>query len=320
VREEDRTRDVGRHLLGPHAVGQRVVVRRVLPGQTGPTGGPALTDLLGDLVAWPDPDAPAEERYAVVLGADGTRTAIPLAEIVSGKPVPPRPSPRHRVSAREAERHVLALWPGIVSEPLGEWTLRTDPAPVGRLLKRANSCLALGDPGVPAPEAAARVRDFYRDRGREPLVQVELDSEVDHALAGLGWSDVPGGQAEFWIAPVAQVRRARRRAVVEAPEPWLEETDHRARAGLGPPAEPAASARAAIDRDWVGVHGLEVVVTQRRRGLASLVVDRLLEWAAERGATTAWLHVESDNAGAQALYAALGFAHHHTVRYLRAPG
>ena len=33
--------------LGPHVVGERVVVRRLLRGETGPTGGPAFTDLLG---------------------------------------------------------------------------------------------------------------------------------------------------------------------------------------------------------------------------------------------------------------------------------
>ena len=58
--------------------------------------------------------------------------------------------------------------------PLGEWELRTDPAPVGRLLKRANSCLAFGDPGLPLAEAAGVVRDFYAARGRDALAQVEL--------------------------------------------------------------------------------------------------------------------------------------------------
>ncbi len=42
----------GRHTLGPHVVGQRVVVRRVLPGETGPSGGPALTDVLGVCESW----------------------------------------------------------------------------------------------------------------------------------------------------------------------------------------------------------------------------------------------------------------------------
>jgi ribosomal protein S18 acetylase RimI-like enzyme len=45
----------------------------------------------------------------------------------------------------------------------------------------------------------------------------------------------------------------------------------------------------------------------------------LLEWAAERGATTAYLQVRGDNTPGLALYAALGFRTHHTYRYLAAP-
>jgi ribosomal protein S18 acetylase RimI-like enzyme len=45
----------------------------------------------------------------------------------------------------------------------------------------------------------------------------------------------------------------------------------------------------------------------------------LLEWGAERGATTVWLQVETDNQPALALYAGLGFRVHHTNRYLQAP-
>lgn len=329
MHDADQPHRTGRHLLGPHAVGQRVVVRRVLPGETGPTGGPAFTDLLGDLVAWPEPGTPPEQRYAVVLGADGSRTAVPLTEIVSGKPVPPRPSPRLRVGAREAEQHALALWPGVEQAALGEWTLRCDPAPVGRLLKRANSCLALGDPGLALPEAASAVRDFYAGRGRDALAQVELASEADAVLGELGWTEVAGGRAEFRLASLVQVRRALgrrgapsaagRHAPAGLAGPWREEAGHRVRVGLGPPAEPPVAVRAAIDGDWVGIHALEVAATRRRRGLATLVLDDLLEWAAERGATTAWLHVEVDNHAARGLYEALGFAAHHTTRYLRAP-
>ena len=46
----------------------------------------------------------------------------------------------------------------------------------------------------------------------------------------------------------------------------------------------------------------------------------LLEWAAERGAGTAYLQVRGDNAPGLALYAGLGFRTHHTYRYLRHPG
>src|SRR5690242_10484842 len=66
--------------LGPHCVGQRVVVRRVLPGRTGPSGGPAMTDLLGVMETWQPPTT-------TVRAQDGSVTEIALADIVSGKPV-----------------------------------------------------------------------------------------------------------------------------------------------------------------------------------------------------------------------------------------
>ena len=70
-------------------VGRRVVVRRRLPGERGPSGGPALTDVIGVLEAW-------EEDYVVVRRKDDTTVRIALAEIVAGKTVPPPPPRRHR--------------------------------------------------------------------------------------------------------------------------------------------------------------------------------------------------------------------------------
>ncbi|MFI2708043.1 hypothetical protein ACH5WX_10895, partial [Nocardioides sp. CER28] len=141
------------HSLGPHVVGERVVVRRLVPGETGPTGGPAFTDVLGTCTTWAD-------GVCVVQPEAGDPVSIPLALIVSGKPVPPRASPRLRVSVRDAELHTAALV-GIETTPLGEWQLRFEPAPVGRVRNRFNSCLGLGDPGVPLADAAARVEAFY---------------------------------------------------------------------------------------------------------------------------------------------------------------
>jgi len=84
--------------------------------------------------------------------------------------------------------------------------------------------------------------------------------------------------------------------------------------------EPLAEGRAVLDGDWLGVHELKVRLEHRRRGLARDVVATLLEWGAERGALTAWLHVESDNHPARALYDSLGLGVHHTVRYLSPTG
>ena len=81
-----------------------------------------------------------------------------------------------------------------------------------------------------------------------------------------------------------------------------------------------ASGVAAYADDWVGLRGIEVDPAHRRQGLGLAVVDALLEWGAERGATTAYLQVLGDNAPAIAMYERLGFETHHAYRYLAPPG
>jgi ribosomal protein S18 acetylase RimI-like enzyme len=48
-------------------------------------------------------------------------------------------------------------------------------------------------------------------------------------------------------------------------------------------------------------------------------MSALAGWAAEQGATTAYLQVLGDNLPALALYERLGFLEHHRYRYLAAP-
>jgi len=302
------SRHVGNHLLGPHVVGQRVVVRRVLRGETGPSGGPALTDVLGVCTAWGD-------GRCVVAPETGPPVEIAIADIVSGKPVPPRPSVRHRVSTRDAEEHTLSLFAGLETERLGDWVLRTVPVLEGRLVKRANSCLAIGDPGMDPTEAAARVRAFYGDRDRPVLVQVESGSEVDSALSGAGWGAVPGGDADFLLASLSRALRSCHAASPTLGDPhYSEDGAGRVRVDIG---DDVAGGEAALDGDWLGLHNLKVAEDRRRQGLGTLALAALLEWGAERGATTAWLHVEVDNDPARGLYERVGFRTHHTCRYLR---
>ncbi len=264
-----------------------------------------MTDVLGTCLAW-------EAGTCVVQPESGPAVTIPWADIVTGKPVPPRASVRQRVSARDAERHALPLWPAVERRSLGEWELRSDPAPVGRLLKRANSCLALGDPGLPLGTAAEEVRAFYTVRGRPALVQVETGSEADLAFTDLGWTLVEGGDSRFLVASVAQ---AARRAG-DDDDAALEEDLPRVLARRSVDGVEVGTARAAVDGDWLGVHGLNVLPQHRGEGHATALMAALLAWGAEQGATTVWLHVETDNAPALALYERLGFRVHHACRYL----
>jgi len=75
------------HRLGPHVVGSRVVVRRRLPGETGPSGGPAMSDVLGVCLRW-------SAGECVVQPESGAPVTIPLRDVVAGKQVPPRPDRR----------------------------------------------------------------------------------------------------------------------------------------------------------------------------------------------------------------------------------
>ena len=95
------------------------------------------------------------------------------------------------------------------------------------------------------------------------------------------------------------------------------------RRGAGPPQATATRAdvpvglvHAAVDGDWLGVHGLAVDTAHRRQGIATALMAAVLEFGAERGAATLWLHVETDNDSARAFYEQLGLARHHTCRYL----
>jgi N-acetylglutamate synthase len=304
------------HRLGPHVVGQRVVVRRLLRGETGPSGGPAMTDVLGICTAW-------GEGRCVVAPETGEAVEIMLADIVSGKTVPPRPSVRHRVSPFDAELHVLSLWPDVETQPVGGWLLRAAPPYDGRLRRRANSVLAMGEPGLQLPEAVSVIREFYAARDRPALAQVEIGSPEEAGLVAAGWAPVPDKDNHFMIGSVAQVLRRTPPLPEEDGVVCLTPTSGsssgtrpaRAEADIGD----RARGRAALDGDWVGLHTVEVDPDHRRRGLATRVIVELLDWAASRGATTAWLHVETHNAAALGLYEGLGFRTHHTARYLTPP-
>lgn len=240
--------------------------------------------------------------------ASGEPVEIPIPLIVSGKPVPPRPSVRHRVSARDAELRTAALFPAVEVHEIGEWSIRWEPHPQGRLRKRANSCLAMGSPATPVPDALGQVAAFYADRGRRPLVQVEQGSDVESAVAAAGWVAVPGDSA-FLVASLAQVRR-------RLPAGDLPTTVDGCQAVVD---TGIAFGRAGTDGDWIGIHDVVVEAAHRRQGWARRVIASLLGVGAEQGATTAWLHVETDNAPALALYESLGFTEHHRNRYYGAP-
>lgn len=330
--------------LGPWCVGVRVVVRRRIPGRTGPTGGPAMTDLLGVLEEW-------AEDTITVRSEDGRVVVIERRLIVSGKPVPPRPSVRLRLGADEVALRTASTWPALEVERVGDWLLRSSAG----FSLRANSALLAGAPDLPWDAALDAVSHFYRRHGRPVVVQAIGGSEALTRLEADGWVGARRGmeQVVVQVAGVAQALRAVRRGVAgESPEAcrvvltervtegWLatdrRALDHRdaAVAVLEGPDHAAfvsvlesgdavvARGRVALSEGtdvWAGISDVWVDPSWRGRRLAHVVMRALLEWAAERGATTAYLQATDDNRPALALYGRLGFVTHHTYRYLRPP-
>ena len=285
---------LGAHGLGPHVVGQRVVIRRLVPGETGPSGGPAMTDVLGICTSW-------DEAACTVQPESGPEVRIPLAEIVTGKPVPPRASVRQRVSPHDAQVHGFALFPDLETYRLGNWVIRQSATATAR---RANSVLAFGPSGVPG-DVDAVVAHYDR-----PVAAVLPDSAEERLFRNRGW-DLESGDADtsFQVAGTATAMRALPASSVDVE---LDETPGHVTARIGD----LASGYAGTDGDWLGIGGLWVDPAARRQGLAFAIIGAFLDWGASQGATTAYLQVLGYNTAALRLYGRLGFREHHRYRYL----
>ncbi len=316
--------------LGPHVVGRRVVVRRLVPGETGPSGGPAMTDVLGVCESWTE----GPDGVVVVRREQGDRVEIRTAHIVSGKPVPPRPSVHRRLDPVVADRLALPGWSPVERAPLGEWVLRASSG----FSSRGNSVLALGDPGLPLPEAVDRVRSWYAERGLAPRAHVHPDRPEAAAFTEAGWSTYES--TDLMLASVSRVLRRLGRATGDGvrhdtvvDRGWLA-TDARAdRFGVAArqvletgrvtfatvrdeDGSVLARGRGSLHADWLGISSLWTREELRGRGLGTAVLRSLLDWGAEQGATTTYLQVVAANADARSTYETHGYEAHHRYDYL----
>ena len=308
-------------MLSPRDVGARVSVRRRVPEGR-------LTDVLGHLLD-------VTENHLEVLGP-GEVLRLPLADVTAAKVVPPA-TPRRgwevpAVSADDMQRICWAGWPAREVERLGDWVLRAH----GGITGRANSAMAVGDPGTAVPDALRSVQAWYAERGLPPLLQLPLADPANQEMADAGWSRLHVTVVQ--VAPVAPVlARAKEpttRAVVE-PAPssdWLsvmhdldEDVDDHVAILAGPPvvgfatlyrgSDPLAIGRVSVEGDWCGITSVDVVPSARRRGLGTEVMTALLAWAQQQGATSSYLQVRAANPGALKLYDALGYVTHHPYGY-----
>jgi len=307
-------------------VGRRVSVRRQVAD--------GLTDVVGHLLDLSDASWTVLRRSGEVVSLDpSTVTAakvVPAAPVRAGWRVPV-------VSAAELQRICWAGWPAREVETLGDWALRAH----GGITGRANSAMALGDPGRPLAAALDAVRAWYEQRGLPPLVQLPLADPADSEMAALGWERLHVTVVQ--VAPVEPlldslpVRDDLRCAVEGRPSrDWtrlmhdLDAHDPAAHLEIltGPERvgfatvyrgdEPVGIGRVSVEGEWAGVTSVDVPDRARRQGAGSAVMRALLEWAGRQGAVASYLQVRAGNAAALRLYAALGYVTHHPYGY-RAP-
>lgn len=324
----------------PALLGRRVALRHRLPADQVEPGGPTLTDAVGELAdAGPDAVLVHTRRGVVRVARDAV---VAVREIPP--PLPKRPS---WAAVDRLERICADAWPPVESRPLGQWRLRA----AGGFTGRANSALAVGEPGMPVARALDEVAAFYTSRGLPVKVQVAAGSPEERAISGCGWrvdEDHPAGARVIVLVgdlgpgappPGGAAPGDVRLTVAAEPDPdwWtlagnppVTEAQRHVLAGVGVPSVGFALARdaagtaigaarlAVLDRH-LHVARLAVPAEHRRRGLATALMGLAARWGAQRGARWCVLQVAEHNAPALALYERLGFRPHHHYVYLAPP-
>jgi GNAT superfamily N-acetyltransferase len=252
-------------------------------------------------------------------------------------------------SIPDLEHAAAGGWRAAEEARLGGWLLRA----AGGFTGRANSALAIGDPGLPLAAAIDQVGQWYRARGLPPMVAVPFPlgqpqrTGIDRFLSERGWP-IRSGPATVMTAVPGTVARSAAPGP-DAPGPggvdlaaepdrgWL--ALYRYRGQLPPPVsrrllmsapwqvfasvreagEVVAIGRMAISGEWAGLTAFEVRPSHRRRGLATGLIAALAALARDRGIPGIYLQVADDNAPARSLYHRAGFADHHGYHYRVAP-
>jgi ribosomal protein S18 acetylase RimI-like enzyme len=200
-------------------------------------------------------------------------------------------------------------------------------------------------PAGPGPDLAER---FYARRGQPTIVQVspaELHHQLDGELAACGYRrqaptrvltapiqrpPVPEPTTAALAVSVGDTVTPRwlaARAAIEA-RPDTVATNRLVLARIGPPAGYVTATRdggmvgvgmVVVERGWAGVFCMATRPEDRRRGVATAVLQHGAAWAADQGARRLYLQVEEENLPALRLYQRLGFQPSHRYHYRVAP-
>lgn len=312
-------------------VGDRVVVRYLLgedtPADWRGDSAAAQSDVTGFLISGADPSEPAP----LILDRDGVELSVPRERITSVRQLSYRAVRNKEIRALETA--AADAWPGAEHAEIDGWRVRAG----GGVSRRANSAVPLSMSANVS--SLPTIGAWYSERGLPLQVAAPERLLGPRELSGTPTSAPVHVLVCDMAASVSQ--ESTRVRLLDAPTPeWL-------RAYRGDDVDVAAAGtvvsavldgeavfaevvgddgllaigRAAVTEApdgtrWLGLSALWTSPAARRQGLSREVMQTLIAWGAERGATRIYVQAEASNRVAGTWYRRAGFALHHTYRYL----
>lgn len=238
--------------------------------------------------------------------------------------------------ARDLEERLVNVWPAVTTLMLDGWVVRFANGYSGR----ANSASALRQGARVDDHLHAQIEQLYVAQGLAPQFRISpvADAGSEAFLRARGYR-VKDEALSMWVALPQNLTGDPRVAVEEKPQQaWLDGISRRQEPSKRSPqhlnaivsrlvipagfatlrleSEDAGFAFSAIDRGWAELGLIMIDEKQRGRGLGRCLVTSLMAWAHGRGATHAFLQVDTNNTPALRLYESLGFAPAYTYRTL----
>jgi GNAT superfamily N-acetyltransferase len=287
-------------------VGTRVSLRYRLP----PGSVPPLTDVVGQLI-----DTGPTLR---VRTKRGDVVDVNAADVVAIKAL--SAAPVRTADIRNLEHAAALAWPGVEHEWLGGWLLRFGHGST----RRANSAVPLS---VSASVDVRDIVDWYAARGVAPLLAAPdrmfrlppgVPTDAETLVMAMELTNATTSGVTIASRPDDEWLRLYRRQVPVEVLTAVVDGDVAFATVTGTAVGRAAVTAAPDGTRWVGLSAVQVSEEARGRGLARTLCTALLGWAAERGASRAYVQVLADNTAATRLYDSMGFSAHHRSRYVRA--
>jgi ribosomal protein S18 acetylase RimI-like enzyme len=243
------------------------------------------------------------------------------------------------MTPRDIELATIAAWPAAVTEHYDGWRYLASGGVTGRV----NAVWPLDWTGASLDAAISHAERWYAQRNLPARFKL-----TDGAVAPPDLADALRRRSYEAVSPTLVMTAPLRPAPIQdgphvagAMPPAFDvvlrqtakdeaEYEERLSIALRAPA-PAAFATLDLDRrtaaigmtagtaDLAGIFLMRTAPEARRQGLARRILRALLSSAAARGARTAFLQVEADNAPAIRLYESEGFATLSTYRFWRKP-